>query len=114
MANPFRTDTASMGSRSLNVGETRQINVKDKDGDLIETITLHRTARPYVWDLADAYNSMKNGQDDRVWIVGDDKNLKLQSVQAPKVLTEAMEADQEVGRQKWLHRHRHPERYVGA
>ena len=40
-------------------GETRTIFAKDKRGNVIKTITVFRTTRPYVEDLAEAYNNAR-------------------------------------------------------
>lgn len=42
--------------RPMRVGEVKHIHVKDRDGSVIKTLTLIRTARPYADDLADAYS----------------------------------------------------------
>jgi hypothetical protein len=47
------------GSRDLAPGDTRTIDVKDKSGNVIKTITVFRTERDYVYDLCDAYNDAR-------------------------------------------------------
>lgn len=109
-------DAAPTQSRTLAIGETRPIIVRDRDGSVIRTLLLKRTSRPYAFDLADAYNFDANGNKISapgiIWVVGNDGNLHLQNEQAPKDLTGAMEGRNEAERQKWMHRHNHPERYV--
>ena len=107
-----RLSSEATGARHLEIGDTRLINVKDKDGAIVETITLYRTARAYIEDLRDAYNSRKYGNSACEWIIDASGGLRLQALQAPKRLTEAMETRNEAERQTWIHRHRFPERYV--
>jgi hypothetical protein len=113
MANPLRSSDGEQSGRSeLEVGETRPIIVRDKDGSVSRTLKLKRTTRPYVEDLVTAYNEAEGGRKDLIWIVGADGNPHLEFAQAPKQLTEEMESRNEAERQKWMHRHNHPERYV--
>lgn len=58
MANPLKLADGggSGGSGPMNPGDIRQVHVKDKDGSIIKTITIHRTTREYCHDLCDAYN----------------------------------------------------------
>jgi len=44
------------GSGELKPGETRTILAKDKQGNILKTMTLYRTSREYVYDLCDCYN----------------------------------------------------------
>lgn len=37
-------------------GEIKIIHVKDSSGQIVRTVTIHRTARDYAYDLCDAYN----------------------------------------------------------
>lgn len=110
MANPFLTENTATASH-LREGDTRTVLVRDKDGSVTKTVNIHRTSRPYVNDVVDAYNMARSRQDIE-WIIGADGNPHMQFLQAPKKLTEAMEARNEADRQKWAHRHNHPERYV--
>ena len=117
MANPLRSgDGEGTGRRTLAIGEARPIIVRDKDGSVIQTLLLKRTSRPYAFDLADAYNFDANGNKisapGMIWVVGNNDSLHLENEQAPKDLTGAMEGRNEAERQKWIHRHNHPERYV--
>jgi hypothetical protein len=74
-------------------------------------VSIERTARPYVYDLCDAYND-KRKRLDVEWIVGLDGNLHLQFVQSPQRTKDDLDRKAEAQRQEWLHRHRFPERYV--
>lgn len=74
--NPLELGRSSGRQRSgeLAIGETRTITARDpKTGDVIREYTLIRTARPYVYDLCDAYNASGKGG----WIVDQTGNLKL-------------------------------------
>ena len=53
-------DSAGGGGGDLNPGEVRTILAKDRETkETVKTITLHRTNRPYVFDLRDAYNDAR-------------------------------------------------------
>ncbi len=71
---------SSGGGGDLPPGGTRMIDVKDKSGNILKTLTLYRTDRDYVYDLADAYNAgMDKTAKDRgaQWQVGHSGELKL-------------------------------------
>jgi hypothetical protein len=98
----------SQSSRELAIGEQRTIAIKDGDGNLIESVHLYRTAREYVYDLCDAYNSREKGNPAVEWVVGADKALHLQNVQSPHGLKKQLEAKAERDRQEFNHRQRYP------
>lgn len=51
------TETTNSSGGRMQPGDTRAINVHDKDGNLQHVLTLTRTDREYVHDLCDAYNA---------------------------------------------------------
>src|SRR5687768_16810575 len=57
MANPLRSADNCTGGGDLKPGETRTILAKDKQGNIVKTMTLYRTDREYVYDLCDCYNA---------------------------------------------------------
>jgi hypothetical protein len=62
MTNPLDSGGSNGGGgygNDLQPGETRVILAKAKDGTVLKTIVLHRTNRPYVMDLCDAYNDAR-------------------------------------------------------
>jgi hypothetical protein len=58
--NPLVTGREGGGSGDLPPGDTRIIDVKDKSGNVIKTITVYRTEREYIYDLCDAYNASRS------------------------------------------------------
>jgi hypothetical protein len=79
MANPLLNASAS-GGGELPPGGIRIIEVRDKSGNLIKTLTLYRTNRDYAYDLADAYNAGMDPaarQRGAQWQVGHNGELKL-------------------------------------
>lgn len=64
----------------LKPGEARIIQAKDRSGNVIKMITLHRTDRPCVHDLCDAYNDART--DEAIergieWFVAPNGELKI-------------------------------------
>lgn len=79
MANPFTIDRPASGGGNgpMKPGDVRTIQPKDpKTGEITKTFTLHRTDRPYVYDLCDAYNDART-RFDIIWIVAANGELKL-------------------------------------
>jgi hypothetical protein len=68
------------GGGDLKPGETRTILAKDKHGNVLKTMILTRTERPYVYDLCDCYNAYRT-QDaiDRgvEWFVAPNGELRI-------------------------------------
>jgi hypothetical protein len=102
--------------RPMEIGEKRIINVRDKSDVIIRQVTLTRTARPYVYDLCDAYNDGLSAEREARgirWQVTQAGELKLGFPEEfTNHNTHAMKDRAERKRQDWLHRHRFPERYV--
>lgn len=79
MANPLSVGVGT-GGGDLPPGGVRILTARDKSGNVIKTYTLYRTNRPYVEDLADAYNAgidataKANGAQ---WFVTETGELKL-------------------------------------
>jgi hypothetical protein len=74
------TDDTDTGARDIKPGETRTILAKDKSGNILKTMTLHRTERDYVFDLCDCYNKGRTDEaKDRglEWFVAPNGELKL-------------------------------------
>jgi hypothetical protein len=62
MANPFSAaETAKSGK--MEVGDVRTVVAKDKEGNVVKTIHINRTARDYCYDLCDAYNEALTNPD---------------------------------------------------
>lgn len=81
MKNPLDTgDGGTTFQADLAPGETRTIHAKDRSGNIVKTITVHRTEREYVFDLCDAYNAARS-EDARQrgleWYVAPNGELKL-------------------------------------
>lgn len=99
---------ASSGEGRMKVGDVRTINVKDKDGMIVKTMTLTRTHRPYVDDLCDAYNAARaqnvidmGGE----WYVNHRGELKLGESQAFSLArTKNLKDRAERNRQDWKDR----------
>ena len=71
MANPLGVNGAPAQGREIQPGERRTYNVREWNdgkggGDIIDTVTVCRTTRPYVHDLCDAYNARTGGNRWRV------------------------------------------------
>lgn len=105
MTNPLLARPASAGGSGggpMNPGDVRTIHAKDpKTGEITKTFTLHRTARPYAYDLADAYNAELT-RDDIEWAVGENDQIYLRDKQTftsrhTRDLAEKAESE----RQRW-------------
>lgn len=85
MANPLDTGLPSTGGRDLKPGETRTFPAKDKQGNVVKTITVLRTDRNYVFDLCDAYNQARTREaEDRgvEWFVAANGELRIGTADA--------------------------------
>ena len=111
MVNPLGGDTAGRSNRTLRVGESRVVNIKDKAGVIVDTLTIVRTERPYAFDLCDAYNTKLTNNNVK-WVVGHDGNPHLEFIQCPVERGRELARKAEAERQKWLHRHRNPHLYT--
>lgn len=76
MTNPLGDGGAFSRHRELAPGETRLIVGHDKHGNVVKQVTLTRTTRPYVYDLADAYNQDIPAGTKR-WFVDSGDNLRF-------------------------------------
>lgn len=76
MTNPLGGGGAFSGRRELAPGEMREIVGHDKHGNVVKQCTLVRTTRPYVYDLADAYNQDIPAGSKR-WFVDAGDNLRF-------------------------------------
>jgi len=68
------------GGGDLKPGETRTILAKDKQGNILKTMTLYRTEREYVYDLCDCYNAHRTEEAKErgvEWYVGPSGELKI-------------------------------------
>jgi hypothetical protein len=80
MANPLAGSAGGGGSDSLKPGEKRTILAKDKQGNIVKTMTLHRTEREYVYDLCDCYNAHRTAEAKErgvEWYVAPNGELKI-------------------------------------
>lgn len=110
MANPLGGSGGTGDDGSLRPGESRSYTAKDKKtGEEARQFTVHRTDRPYVFDLCDAYNaSLKPEARERglQWRVLPNGELKLEfSDEAARKITKQIEIDLETERSKWIRRH---------
>lgn len=64
------------GASVARIGDVRTLTARDRDGSVTKTFTLHRTNRPYVEDLCDAYNVGRDHEELR-WVVTPGGELKL-------------------------------------
>lgn len=108
--NPLDDGEGGGGSRGtggpMQPGDVHTIHAKDpKTGEIIKTFTLQRTARPYVYDLCDAYNAersdavIRNGGE---WYVTPHGELKLgDSSHWTSRRTRELDAQAERDRQLW-------------
>lgn len=118
MTSPFDKHRESSGPSGggdgpMRPGDTRTIHAKDKaTGEIIKTITVHRTNRPYVEDLCDAYNAaMDEGAKRRglAWYVTNAGELKLGDHEAfTRWNTKRMKAEAERQRQEWIRNQSRP------
>lgn len=117
-SNPLMRSAESVSSGStIRPGDVRTINARDKEGQIIRTLTLYRTDRPYAEDLADAYNDALPDEQRRMglqWMVMPNGELKLGEVNGySERRTKELERDREEERRRWIWRHRNPERVTG-
>lgn len=82
MASDRINDAAGQRQREtpLRYGEMRTFSARDRNGDVLKTITVCRTDRPYIYDLCDAYNEARDASSiDRglEWYIGANGELKL-------------------------------------
>lgn len=107
MNNPLATATFA-GSETLNPGDTRIVNVKDRSGAIIRTVTIHRTTRRYELDLLDAYNASLS-RTDIEWALDDSGNLYLRDkANWTAAHTRSMDDRADRDRQEWQRRQRNP------
>lgn len=108
--NPFDAVRPKTENREMEVGETRYVCARNTKGEIVKEYTLTRTARPYVYDLCDAYNnSMSEAARQRgaIWIVTHGGELKLtDSDEFHRWNTRNMARKGESERQEWLRNHR--------
>lgn len=95
---------------SVSYGDNQVFHARNESKEIIKTFTLRRTERPYVHDLADAYNDAMPDQQRNmgiVWYVTPAGELKIGEdsrycVHQSKVL----EHNREQERQRWLRNYR--------
>ena len=111
MNNPLGRGEQPRAKTNLRYGDRMNITGTSKDMAHSKTIEIVRTDRPYIDDFVDASNGplKDSGME---WVVGAGGGMHLQFKQSPKALTEELKVLAEQDRQRWLHRHRFPERYV--
>lgn len=111
MNNPLGRSQATSFGTNLRYGDRMSVTGTSKDMAHSKTIEIVRTDRPYIDDFVDASNGplKDSGME---WVVGAGGGMHLQFKQSPKALTEELKVLAEQDRQRWLHRHRFPERYV--
>lgn len=113
MANPLGSgSTGSSTFRPMQPGETRLIERRNNAGEIVNSYTIHRTDRPYVYDQCDAYNENLSEKDRarglqyRVLPTGE---LKLEySEESVRRNGEDMERCREAERQEYIRRLRYP------
>ncbi len=107
------TDSAPQYSfRPMQPGETRLIERRSQTGELINSYTIHRTDRPYVYDQCDAYNENMSEKDRArgvQWRVLPTGELKLEySDESIRRNGEEAERRREAERQEYIRRLRYP------
>ena len=70
------SDAPPSATGPMQPGDQRVIHARDKHGEIIKTIIIKRTTRPYVEDLCDAYNEA-NTNPAVEWFVAENGELKL-------------------------------------
>lgn len=105
MANPFTLEHPTSGAGTVEPGDVRAVVAKDKNGTIVKTLTIHRTERPYAYDLCDAYNeaiSPAARERGLAYYVTDSGEVKLgDSVQFSRWNTEAIDHRHERERRQW-------------
>ena len=80
MASKLTEGLTTGGGGDLKPGESRTILAKDKQGNILKTMTLYRTTREYVYDLCDCYNAHRTEEAKErgvEWYVGPSGELKI-------------------------------------
>lgn len=107
MTNPLldKSKTATPGSGPMQPGDVRHIEVKDRHGSIVKTLTIHRTDRPYSHDLWDAYNAGLT-RDDIEWAVDGNDQLYLRDKPARSAQrTRDIATKAENERERWKRAH---------
>lgn len=96
----------SGGDGPMEPGDVRIVEVKDRNGQVTKTITIHRTDRAYVYDLCDAYNAARTRQDIE-WYVSAAGELKLgEPGDWTRNHTDHLARKAERDRQEWIRNNR--------
>ncbi len=75
--NPLNGPGSGGQSGKMKPGDTKTITARDREtGEVVKTMTLHRTTRRYVDDLCDAYNADRFSED-LEWYVDGAETLRL-------------------------------------
>ena len=112
--NPLDTEGPSpVGSTNLRLGDTLTYTAKDRDtGQILRNVVLHRTGRPYVYDLCDAYNDSRSPDalaKGLEWEVMPNGELHLCFPQSfTDKHSKDLEAKAEADRRQWIHRQQYP------
>ena len=106
MTNPLLGKTTAGGGGTMKPSDERVVHAKDKDGNIIRTLIVHRTHRKYVEDLCDAYNEACTNPAIE-WYVGPSDDLRMGTPLAQTIkLARKFTRNAEDERQRWLENHR--------
>ena len=98
------------GRKPMQPGEYFTFNRKDKNDQPNGTLTIERTARPYAYDLCDAYNKSMRPDlkaQGAEWFVDSQGQVKLgQNAEWSKAHAAQIAKTQEYERQQWLRHNR--------
>lgn len=107
LADAARSEGPSISNGGpMQPGEIKIVHVKDSSGQIIRTVTIHRTTRAYAYDLCDAYNeamsedARRRGLEYYVTPAGEVKLGDRQDWTRQHTRDIARKAEQE--RQQWL------------
>lgn len=110
--NPLDDGEVLTRGGSVRAGDTLTVNLYDEHKNVTGHITIHRTGRPYAYDLADAYNAvLSDGSRQRgvEWTVLPNGELHLGVSEAfTTAHTKQLAAEAERDRLQFNHRQRHP------
>lgn len=111
MARDRLNDTPESGRGPMSPGDVRIVHVKDGQGQIVNTLTIHRTNRPYAYDLVDAYNAARLRHDVE-WFVNASGDPQLgDAVGFNEQNTKRLERKAERERQEWLRNNQARPRY---
>lgn len=112
MTNRLDDSEAPASTKPMMPGEVRTFNGFDRSGQIVKTVEVRRTNRPYVYDLCDAYNKAMRSDAKRTGARYEVNHAGELQLTFPRKFSEdltlELDANRERERRDWQHRQRYP------